>query len=399
MRHVIIGAGAAGISAAKKLRELRPEDEILMISKDKEIYSRCLLHFYLDGRRTLEEIQFAGMNFAENSNIQWKSGEEVDKVLSEQHKIQLSGGEEIIYDKLCIASGAHTNVPPIQGLREAVNAVGFRNLEDVCKVKEILKTAENIFVMGAGLIGIDVVEGLLKYKKNITLVDMEPYMLPIQLDKKSAKKYEDLFKNAGVKQYYNVGSKEFVLDEDGMCYKVILTDGTEIPTDLIINCAGVRAETGFLQESGIECDRFGILTDETGKTSVEDIYAAGDVTGRKMIWPEAVRKGNMAAYAMCGKSCVVKDYLSEKASMNFLDVPAISIGKVNQCDETFEEEQYSGSEENYMKLLFQNGVIKGAILQGNLTHSGFLAECIRRGEARDVVQQEVKTWSGIIRSR
>lgn len=399
MKHVIIGAGAAGISAAKQIRQLRAEDEIIMISEDKDIYSRCLLHFYLDGRRTLDELNFAGVNFAQNSNITWKSGEKVINIFPQEHTIQLENDEKITYDKLCIASGAYTNQPPILGLSEAGNVVGFRNLDDVKRVKEAMKTAKNVFVMGAGLIGIDVIEGLLKYNKNITLVDMGPHLLPIQLDKESAKRYGVMFKKAGVKQFYNIGSKQFVLNSDGDCYKVILTDGTEILTDLVINCAGVRAETRFFQNSGIECDRFGVLTDDTGQTNMEDIYAAGDVTGRRTIWPEAVREGKIAAVSMCGETIQCKDYLSQKASMNFLDIPTVSIGKVNQCDETYQQEYYRDMEDNYMKIVYQDGIVKGAILQGNLEHSGFLTEAVRKGIQQEEMLKEISQWNGIIRNQ
>lgn len=120
MKHVIIGAGAAGISAAKQIRQLRAEDEIIMISEDKDIYSRCLLHFYLDGRRTLDELNFAGVNFAQNRNITWKSGEKVINIFPQEHTIQLENDEKITYDKLCIASG------PIQISRQYLD---FQKLE------------------------------------------------------------------------------------------------------------------------------------------------------------------------------------------------------------------------------------------------------------------------------
>lgn len=399
MKHVIIGAGAAGISAVKQIRQLRAEDEIIMISEDEDIYSRCLLHFYLDGRRTLDELNFAGVNFAENSEINWKSGEKVINILPKEHTIQLESGEKITFDKLCIASGAYTNQPPIPGLCEAGNVVGFRNLDDVNRVKEAMKTAQNIFVIGAGLIGIDVIEGLLKYNKNITLVDMGPHLLPLQLDKESAKRYEEMFKKAGVKQFYNIGSKQFVLDSNRDCYKVILTDGTEILTDLVINCAGVRAETRFFQNSGIECNQFGVITDAVGQTNMQDIYAAGDVTGRKTIWPEAVREGKITAFAMCGETIQCEDYLSQKASMNFLDIPTVSIGKVNQCDETYQEGCYRDIDDNYMKIVYQDGIVKGAILQENLEHSGFLTEAVRNGTQQEEMLKEISQWNGIIHNQ
>ena len=203
MKYVVIGASAAGISTIKKLRELNPEDEIILISKDERTYSRCILFRYLEGTRSLEEIELAGIDFEEGLGIQWFKGVGVKSIHVEEKEVILENDRSIFYDKLCIASGAHTNYPPIPGLREAKNVVGFRNIEDVEIIKEYLKTKKEIFVFGAGLVGIDVIEGLLPYQKNLTLVDMGPYMMPIQLDEHAAKVYQKLFAEKGVQQYYD----------------------------------------------------------------------------------------------------------------------------------------------------------------------------------------------------
>lgn len=376
MKYVVIGASAAGISAVQKLWELNPQAEITLISKDREIYSRCILYHYLEGTRTLEELNFAGMDFDKRRNIHWIKGTSVVGIDAESQTIQLDNGEKVEYDELCIASGAHTNYPPIPGLREGNNIVGFRDLSDVEKIERNLGNIKNIFVMGAGLVGIDVIAGLLPYKKNITLADMGPYMMPIQLDEYSAKIYQDLFSSEGVKQYYGMGAKEFVLDEDNNCYKVILQNGEEILTDLVINCAGVHANIEFLEGSGIACDRLGLLTDEYGRTNAPHVYGAGDVTGRSPVWPVAVKEGIVAAYHMCGIEKSIEDYFSLKSSMHFLDVPTLSVGKVNGYDDTYMAETQKGNGW-YKKIVYKEGIVVGALLQGDLSDGGILTECIR----------------------
>lgn len=376
MKYIVIGASAAGINVVQKLRELNPKDEIVMISKDEKIYSRCILHHYLEGTRTLEELNFAGLDFAERMSVNWIKGVNVVGVDTKRKMVMLENGREECYDKLCIATGSHTNFPPIPGLREGRNVVGFRSLSDVEEIIKKLPDIKNIFVMGAGLIGIDVVAGLLPYDKEITLADMGAYMLPLQLDEHTAKVYQDLFAMKGVKQYYETGAKEFVLDENGNCYKVLLQNGEEIPADLVINCAGVRANVEFLEDSEIACDRFGLLIDEYGRTNVEDVYGAGDVTGRNTIWPTAIREGILAAYQMSGIDKSMKDYFSLKSSMYFLDVATVSIGKVNQYDATYSEEIYSDEKGNYKKFVMQDGAMVGALLQGDLSDSGTLCECV-----------------------
>ncbi|MCQ2508839.1 MAG: FAD-dependent oxidoreductase [Lachnospiraceae bacterium] len=379
MKFVVIGASAAGTNAVRKLRDLNPDAEIVMISADTAIYSRCILYHHLKGERDLEGLNFVGPNFEERMNITWIKGVKATGVDCDKNILTLSDGQEVSYDKLCIATGSHPNFFPIPGLREGKNVTGFRNFEDVEFIEERLEKAQNIFVMGAGLVGIDVVAGLVKYNKNITLADMAPYMLGIQLDDYSAGVYGKMFAERGVKQYYNMGAKEFVLDEDGNCYKVILNDGTEIPTDLVINCAGVRANVEFLEGSKLECDRFGLIFDEHGQTNVPNVYGAGDVSGKNPIWPVAVKEGMIAAYNMSGIKRSMDDFFASKSTMNFLGLASMSLGKANRYDDTYTEEIFKDEEKGiYKKIVHKDGVITGAILQGDLSYSGVLTQLIRR---------------------
>ncbi|MBQ0064793.1 MAG: NAD(P)/FAD-dependent oxidoreductase [Firmicutes bacterium] len=379
MKFVVIGASAAGTNVVRKLRDLNPDAEIVMISEDKDIYSRCILYHHLKGERDLEGLNFVGPNFVERMNLEWIKGVKASSVDTDRNVVILEDGREVSYDKLAICTGSHPNFFPIPGLREGKNITGFRNFPDVEFIEERLDKVQNIFIMGAGLVGIDVLAGLVKYGKNITLADMAPYMLGIQLDEYSAKVYQDMFAEYGVKQYYNMGAKEFCLDEEGNCYKVILNDGTEIPTDLVINCAGVRATVEFLADSKIECDRFGLVFDEHGQTNIPNVYGAGDVSGRNPIWPVAVKEGMIAAYNMSGIEKSMDDFFASKSTMNFLGLESMSLGQANRYDDTYTEEIYKDPEKKiYKKVVHKDGVITGAILQGDISYSGVLTQLIRR---------------------
>lgn len=379
MKYVVIGASAAGTNVVRKLRELNKDAQIVLISEDTTIYSRCILYHHLKGERTLEQLNFVGPDFEQRMNIDWIKGKKVVSVNTDENNVTLDDGTLVSYDKLAICTGSHPNFFPIPGLREGKNITGFRNFSDVEFIEERLDSVENIFVMGAGLVGIDVVAGLVGHNKNITLVDMAPYMLGIQLDDYSAGVYGEMFAKKGVKQIYNMGAKEFVLDEQGNCYKVILNDGTEIPTDLVINCAGVRATVEFLEGSKLECDRFGLLFDEHGQTNIENVYGAGDVSGRNPIWPVAVKEGMIAAYNMSGIEKSMDDFFASKSTMNFLGLESMSLGKANRYDDTYTEEIYKDPSKNiYKKIVHKDGKITGAILQGDLSYCGVLTQLIKR---------------------
>ena len=377
MKYVVIGASAAGVSGIRELRKLDKSCEIILISKDKDIYSRCILHRYLGGERSLEKLNFVESNFEELYNVQWIKGMTCTGVKPDAKVVMLEDGSEISYDKLLIATGSHTFIPPIKNLIGAKNVVGFRNVEDIETLKEEAKTKKNFFVMGGGLVGLDCASGLLELGVNVTLVEMANWLLVKQLDEHAAKAYQDAFAAKGVKQYYGVGVSEAVLNENGEITAMRLADGTEIPCDYVVITAGVRSNVEFLDGSGIETSRFGLVYDETGKTSDENIYGAGDVSGLSPIWPVAVKEGIIAASNMAGVPRKMTDFFASKSTMNFLGIPSMSLGMVNPEDDSYSVE-IRETKTSYKKIVHKNGKIVGAILQGDLAYGGILQQLIAR---------------------
>lgn len=377
MRYVVLGSSAAGVNGVRELRRLDNEAEIILISKDKDIYSRCILHQYLGGERGMEKLCFAEKDFEKLYRVTWMKGRACIGLKPWGKAVILDGQEEVYYDKLLIATGSHTFIPPVKNLKEAENVVGFRNIEDMEVLKEAAKTAKHIVVMGAGLVGLDCASGFLKLGISVTLVEMAKWLLPKQLDERAAKTYQDAFEEHGVAQYYGVGIKEAVLDEQKRVIEVILTDGKRIPCDYVVVTAGVRANVEFLEGSGIETSRFGLVYDETGRTSDENIYGAGDVSGTSPIWPVAVKEGIIAAGNMAGETRRMTDFFASKSTMNFLDIPSMSLGDVNTEDQEAKIE-IMDTEDSYKKIIHKNGKIIGAILQGDLAYGGILQQLIAR---------------------
>lgn len=376
MKYVIIGASAAGIHAASKLRELDAASAIVVISKDETVYSRCILYHHLKGIRNLKQLSFVDEEFMEKNKIDWISGHNACKIDTKKKEITLENDTHVTYDKVLIASGTHTFFPPIPGLREADNVVGFRDFCDVEEIERRLPNIENIIVMGAGLVGVDVIAGLLPHKKCVSLVEMGPYMLPLQLDEIASKTYQDAFEKEGIKQYYGVGISK-LHSTNNQVYEVELENGKRIPCDLLICAAGVRANIDFLQGSGIDTDKLGLLYDAHGKTNIDDVYGAGDVSGRSPIWPAAVKEGIIAAYNMVGHEKSMDDFFASKCTMNFLEIPTMSLGRTAGYDEMFTVESMQDEDGNYKKIIHRNGVIYGALLQGDLSYAGILTQLIK----------------------
>ena len=376
MRYVVIGASAAGISGAKTLRELDKNAEIVLISKDENVYSRCILHHYISSHRDVDALNFTGKEFFEENNITWMKGLEVKALNDKEQTLELSNGETLSYDKLLVCSGASAFIPPVPGLREGNNVVGLRNLDDAILIKEQAKKVKNVVVLGAGLVGIDAVSGLLGQGLNISLVEMSNKILPLQLDKHASDVYEKKFIEEGVSLKLDVKAEKLLLDENNNPKALVLNTGEEVPCELVIVATGVRSNVAFMENSNVECDRFGLIIDAKGQTNIENIYGAGDVTGRNPIWPTAVKEGIIAAHNMLGKEMIMTDFFGSKNTMNFVGIATMSLGMVEPADETYiVETKVEG--DNYKKIIHKDGKIYGAIIQGDLSYAGVLTQLIK----------------------
>lgn len=218
--------------------------------------------------------------------------------------------------------------------------------------------------------------GLFKYEQlNISVAFMEKYILDRQLDEYTASVYENKFKEKGVKFYPSASIQEIVLDNSKNVKGVAFSNGEILDADMVIVATGVKPNADFLDETGIEYDR-GIIIDDMCQTTQKDIYAAGDVVGKNAIWPLAVKQGIVAAYNMVGKDKKIEDEFAFKNSMNFMDIPTISIGMNTPVDDSYKVLTRHGIND-YKKFIFKDNVIYGAVIQGDISYVGVLTYLIK----------------------
>lgn len=377
MKYVILGSSATGLNAIREIRDHDQEGDITLVTKDTEIYSRCILHKFLAGERSVPELSFVEDDFIERYKVNLIPGTAAEKMDVKKKEILLSNGETISYDKVLIATGSSPINPPVKNLDVAKNVIGFRNLEDAEELKASLPKANNIVIMGGGLVAIDVLSGLVEQGvDNVHLIEMQDRILPIQLDKRSAKTYEDEFEKRGVTFHLGALASEVEMDEDGNISAVILNDGTKIVCDYLVVAAGVRANIQFLDDVEIERTRRGIVIDDRGHTSIEDVYGGGDVTGFGPIWPVAVKNGIVAGANMAGQDLKMTDFYTSKSTMNYFGIPTMSLGFQAPVDETYTVE-IKDDGTNYMKIAHKDGKIEQAIVQGDLSYVGILLQLIK----------------------
>ena len=367
MEYVILGAGAAGITAAKTIRKADREGKITVISTDTQVHSRCMLHKYLSHERDAAGISFIDPDFFEKNQITWLPGKTVSRLDTQGKKVYTDQGDEMSYDRLLIATGAESFIPPVGNLREAENVFGLRHLRDAQAIDELAKDAENIVIIGSGLVGLDAAYGLMETGKKVSIVEMADQILPVQLDKTAAFEYQKRFEKAGAVFYLGRKAADTVMGEDKIIREIILDNGEKLPCDLIIVAAGVRSAVAGMEGEGIVIDR-GIKVDDYLQTGAEGVYAAGDVTGLSGIWPNAQKQGETAALNMCGSHVEYTDRYAIKNTINFFGLVSMCVGVIlpQEGDVVIARED----SRNYKRVVLRDGKAVGVLLQGDISHGG-----------------------------
>jgi len=313
MRLIIIGAVAAGTSAAAKARRNDENAEIIIYDKDSYIsYSGCGMPYYIGGE--IEEAQ----KLTPRDPFFFKSKYNADifirhEVLSIDPKNKtleiknLSTGEifQDHYDKLVIAAGASAVIPPVKGA-DRKNVFTLRNIGDMNQIKDFINeySPKSAVIVGTGFIGLEVCENLKEFGIDVTLIERLPWVTP-GLDGDMAVYVEDHLRKNGVKLFTGISVAE--IKED----KVILEDQRQVQADFVLLSTGVRPNTELAAKAGIELGVTGaIKVNEKMMTNVKDIYSCGDcseqfhvVTGKSVYRPmgsTANKTGRIAGDVVTG---------------------------------------------------------------------------------------------------
>lgn len=313
MRIIIIGAVAAGTSAAAKARRNSESAEIVVYDKDSFIsYSGCGMPYYIGGEvGNADELTPRDPAFFKSKyNVDILTRHEVLSINPDQKVLKVKNlmtGEVFSdsYDKLVIATGAQAFVPPIKGA-DGRHVFTLRNINDMNRIKAYIdgNSPKRAAIIGTGFIGLEVCENLKKLGLKVTLLEKLPQVTP-GLDSDMAVYVQDHIEKNGVPVLTGVSITE--ITESG----VILSDGKEIPADLVLISAGVRPNTALAKAAEIELGISGAIRVNTKmQTSQPDIYACGDcieqfhaVTGKPVYRPlgsTANKTGRIAGDSMTG---------------------------------------------------------------------------------------------------
>ena len=381
MKHVIIGNGPAGLVAAETLRRLQPDAEIALIGDEAEPpYSRMAIPYFLIGKiaDSGTHLRKAHDHYA-TERIHLIEGKVV-KVDAKEKQVEFASGERLPYDRLLIASGSHPIRPKVTGM-DLANVHTCWTIEDARAIAAKTAPGARVLQIGAGFIGCIIMEALAARGVKLTVVEMGDRMVPRMMTAKAGNMIRQWVEKKGIAVHVNAGVTA-ITEKDGALLAKLST-GAEIAADLVICAAGVAPNTEFLAGSGIAIER-GIRVDAGMRSSVADIYAAGDVTeaagfhtGKpelNAVQPNAVDQARVAAHNMAGGAAVSGGSLA----INVLDTLGLISTSFGQWQGVGKEQGGAAVElvdeanYRYLSLQFKDDVLIGATSIGWTDHVGAL---------------------------
>lgn len=385
--YVILGNGAAGLNAAKAIRERDKTGSVLMISNEPyPSYNRPMLTKSIVAGLNAEQIAVEGPQWYEDNKVYQMLGKQVASIDMNEKEVLLDSGEKIRFTKLIYALGSECFIPPIEG-SGLPEVVAIRRLSDVEKIEALLGRTKEAVVIGGGVLGLEAAWELKKAGLEVTVLEAAPVLMGRQLDSGSA----EILKEIAAKNGINIRTGVSVSGIEGQdkVTGVKLADGEEIAAQLVIISAGVRANTALAQEIGLEIGR-AVKVSAKMQTNIPDVYACGDCAEYDgidyAIWPEAVEQGKIAGANAAGEGV---EYEPVEAALTFhgMNTALFAAGdngkNPNLLYKTVEFRDMGKG--RYRKYFFLNNRLSGVIMIGDLSEMASMTEALKKHAPYDEV--------------
>lgn len=386
-RYVIVGNGAAGISAAESIRSLDRQAGITIISDEPHAaYSKVLLHYFIDARIDKKGLFIRSDQFYRDLNIDTLFGIRVERVLPEEQVVCLAGQKKIQFDRLLIATGSLPVKPPIKGIDQK-GVFTMWTLADAVNIRRSLQDSWDGIVIGGSFVGMQALDTLIKRGKKVAVVDIAKRIMPHILDEQGAAALRDYLEKRGV-EFYLSARPTAIKDGEGNRKTIFLKDGRQISADLCVVAAGARPNIDFVEGCSLKRN-VGLIVDEHMRTNCPQVFAGGDVaevvdclSGERRVfglWSAAAEQGRLAGLNMAGKKVAYSGGL-DMNTINVLGLPILTVGQthIDEKGDHVAAKSYLGpGPEDYRKFIIKDGVLIGAILMGRVEDGGLIGSLIR----------------------
>lgn len=352
MKVLVLGGVAAGTKIAAKLMREDRSNEVIVLNKGKNIsYAGCGLPYYVGHviENKEELIVNTPLKYEKLTGVKVLTEVEAIHVEPEAKKVtavdlKTQETKEYIYDKLVIAVGASPVKPPIEGC-DLENVFFMRTPEDAIRLRETIDGGgiKKAVVVGAGYIGLEIAENLKTLGVRPFVLDMAPQILAPGFDKEMADYAEGKLSESGIPVVTGVAVT--AIEGNGKVEKVV-TSKKAYKADLVVLSAGIRPNTAFLKDTGLEMFKGTILTNEYGETNLPDIYAAGDcamvhnaITG-KAAWSPMGSTANIAGRVIAQNMMGAKISYRGTLGTAVCKLPGINVGRTGLTEVQAKEEGF-----------------------------------------------------------
>jgi NAD(P)H-nitrite reductase large subunit len=371
-RYVVLGNGIAGQTCAEELRKLDPECSVVMVAAERHpLYNRVALPRFLRGQVREEKVLMRTVGDYEKKGLEIHFETWATEIDTRARVVRTNRGQEFPYDALLIATGGRPKPPPWPGSEQVDQMLGFQTLDDTKTIIERADASRRVLVMGGSFIGYELAEGIAYRKRaQVTWVMRGPWFLRYVLDAEGGQLCRKLGEEAGV---------EFVVSDEvtrfSRCnghYLGETLNGHRVEFDVLTYGVGLDYYVEPVLGTGIETRR-GIVTDAKLRTSVPDVYAAGDVAvffdlivgkhNQMGTWDNALAHGKVAAHNMAGES---EDYFDVPTYTTTMFGSTMAVmGVTPDVQPDLESVRTFSFEEGFFrKLFFYDDRLVGAIMIG-----------------------------------
>lgn len=386
---VIVGAGIAGVTAARTVAERAGEKTVLLVNGEQPPpYRRTKVSKTIVDGFDPEYWRIESEPWNDHQHIELRSGTTAKRLLPDEHRIELSDGEQIEYRSLILATGAAPRFPPVVRPHEEGTFYVVRSADDVARLGKDLKRGKRVLVAGIGVLGVEVAEQLRKLKKQVTMVGTAPQVMPRQLNARAGEILEDLLRSSGAKLHFQEEILSFEKrGKGGVSVSMIRQSGA---FDAVVFCIGVKPRVELAAEAGISTD-VGVIVDEELRTSADDVFAAGDVaqhpdglvTG---LWHSAEHQGEVAAINALGGSEVAHPR-AFRLKCEVFGSYFFSMNKpANELAYEIDEMEVG---DRYRCLYFDNHELTGAIVINDRDRADLYTQAVREAWSRERVESEL----------
>jgi len=374
---VVVGGGIAGLSAAEAARNAAPEASVTLICLENDLpYYRLNLTRYLAGEIPVGDLPVHPESWYAAQRITILTGAEVTGIDRTARTVSLQGHPPVRYDRLVLAMGAHSSMPPVPGA-DLRHVFTLRTCSDAETILEQSRPGVRCVIVGGGVLGLEVAAALARRALQVTVVEGFDWLLPRQLNRAAGERIAREVRALGIGLVCSVRISR--LDGRDQVEGVILESGDPLPADLVILAAGIRSNTYLARLAGLDVNS-GVVVDQHLRTSDPDIFAAGDLAEHQGTvygtWAPAQFQGTIAGMNAAGGDAVFAG-IPRSHGIKVLGVDLFSIGVVHPDDASYLVFEEDG--DRYRQYIFRDSRLVGAILLGDTALAPVLKKLIEGG--------------------